>query len=66
MPSVPDDAHMVRPAQLLAQWLWKRGANCICTDSADYICPTTSRRGSACEALPATEIGFPLTWRSAS
>ena len=57
-------AHMVEPAQLLAQakLMESYGANCIyCTDSAGYMLPddVTARIGLLREKLsPATEIGF--------
>ena len=57
-------AHMIEPAQLLAQakLMESYGANCIyCTDSAGYMLPddVTARIGLLREKLsPATEIGF--------
>jgi len=57
-------AHMVEPAQLLAQakLMESYGANCIyCTDSAGYMLPddVTARIGLLREKLsPSTEIGF--------
>ena len=57
-------AHMIEPAQLVAQakLMESYGANCIyCTDSAGYMLPddVTARIGALRSALlPATELGF--------